>query len=710
MSENTKPSSSQFYQYLRNIGLITDKDVNNLISKTTDLDDKKKLFEVSNILGSYTPADWFDISAALHYNWVKYENKWKENNASPASVSTAPNSTGLPLSSNLKMASLVVRPPRNDEHLVSKAGIPDSSVTARDLSSRTSPTIDKYYAYSARSPGQNLPPPIIEEEYSSKQSQEDKQLLKKAFDHNELSLYKSVVTNLFINVRKAIYKTIFRRIQNVTTGRKVYSRASSKERTDIKPITPGRNRPSQALTNNSGGQGSKPESRKNSSERQNEKKHYLKLYNDYFLQLEKKITKYEAKSQEEAQAYPFTPKIQPFEANSPEIVSNLKTPVFDRLIKTKPVDEQKRIWLSHEYQELKKATFQPDLSLTRKRENEDDSRFTSPEVMKEMAANRLYKDAKFKEKLLSLKQMQGYNDKLDGCTFSPKVLSPYKRGKKFSNGWVYKSADRLYLESARRNKKILKKQATIHEAELDGCTFAPEIYTQKYRERTSKSPVNFEGDTQVFERLYSGAQKKREQRSIYIQEIIEHDEKISPEYKMKQLSRSRSNPQYKGLKGHMSMEQGMGSDDENVAFDRLYNDLKKRNVKIDNLRKKVDKEQGATFKPKINKSYSLHTKNLKMSSIQTRPNEEDSACEPYQIESAKSSATKNKKIDNFKKKIIEFSPNGGNQISKSGKKPNNVYMPVDKYGSNSKPKENDDDYYFFDPEGIQQKNGNHYDE
>ena len=336
-----------------------------------------------------------------------------------------------------------------------------------------------------------------------------------------------------------------------------------------------------------------------------------KLYEDHFVQSEKKLHQWTINRLEEEKECRFTPQVNPVTYASPTLAQTLNTPVFDRLSKKKHLD----IRLHQESfaeREMRGVSFEPDLSLTRGRRRDSSSRSLDNESRKALASERLYQKAVEREKRLMIARAKEQNRQQHSYSFSPKVLSPMKSKSEFRRKGLESSVERLHSSGKKemRDKMIL--EAEVREKEMKDHPFHPIDMPGSAKKRRSDATRN----PNPFERLYEFAKRKNELMRELEQEMTKQDLPKSVKSARAVFDRTRSLQEFLNEEKKGSATKSPGGliptvrpfsptekreDTESSAFNRLYSDQKEREKKIKQKRDRVLEDGGYTFKPHLYK-------------------------------------------------------------------------------------------------------------
>ena len=284
-------------------------------------------------------------------------------------------------------------------------------------------------------------------------------------------------------------------------------------------------------------------------------------------------------------------------------------------------NEQKRIRL-----ETEGCTFQPNASKSPQRSRSPDEVF-----------NRLQQDLrKEKEMINSAKKIQF---ELRDCTFKPNITNS-RAQTMYTEEDGYNSVgspshdqtfDRLYREYQSKRHVTLENELRKQAMEVKGCTFQPQLLTNRSRSREKNEPERYNQLYKLHSERQRSLMKKRidkveeeEKRYTFKPQTIASPRKrgnSKTDSKPVQERCSEWNDEKKRkieerLQQKMHNEQTMNqelnlpaknhnktldtSGDQTSAYERLYLDSSHKKVRKEILEKKVLKELGASFTPKTN--------------------------------------------------------------------------------------------------------------
>jgi len=542
MSDTSRTRNLHFFSHLLNTGIVDEEQYEEMCEKLADSDEKHILFQISNFFANFTASDWFDLSCRIHGNWQKFP----------------PQSQGMtPVSShNTHFAQYPNSARDNGEYGSKRKGtnqdLPSESYRAGEKRNLTTGNIVKTETKQWE--------PVRQQKYGKEDP--------KFITPNKPSQNEQVKERL--GKSSEGYSKMSNRNSQTDVKRSI-SPKENENRTPKSKISP--HQRNERLSG--GSEGKDPHSR---------------LYYDFFQKSANMKIKREMKNSKELENCTFVPQVNPVDNTNYALVNTLKIPVYERLHQTRQVPDN--IMLEkQEYKELKGATFHPDISKSQKYRLRQDQT-TSPENRKQEAVERLYDGAKIKEKILWVKQMTKKEQEIEGCTFSPKVLSPQRDKENFLKNHLSKSIDRLYDENLKRQRKLLKKEVEMREQEMEECTFHPERATRNYRAK--ENDLN---DLAAHDRLYERFKRKQQSVNNSLQDIYDGSARKSK----RRDSRSQRSHSALQEKTNRSPKYYAENNEINTpAFDRLYKDMIKRKLKMEQLRERVNKEEGVTFKPKTN--------------------------------------------------------------------------------------------------------------
>jgi hypothetical protein len=542
MSQVSRERNLHFCSHLQSLGIIDEDQFNIILDKCAKSDEKQTLFQISNYFANFTASDWFDLTSRLYHNWQRLPNQSQD-----TPYSSIPHQNPAQLAQKSEQTQGQIRKNNSQQDVSSSENLKRSQNNTKQW------------------------------EASQKQQrgveQEDSQYQTPSKSGNTSSRRREEQTRQEGNVNgKGSQRT-------ASYGESKRS-VSPNSINENKTVTP-RKTPTPTRTHN------KQQSSSNLANSV-EGDTYNRLYNDFFQKRATMEFKREIKKSAELDNCTFVPQVNPVDQENHTLVSSLRVPVYDRLLQAKQVPAN--VFLEkHEYRELKGATFQPDISKSQRNINKWNASqmLGSPEDRKREATDRLYEDAQIKEKILFIKQMSEKDKEFDGCTFSPKILSPQKDKDSLKRD-LTKSVDRLYDENLKRHRKLLKKEVESREQEMEECTFAPERPAKNYRSKESELD-----DLDVHDRLYERFKKKQQDTEI----------NYASNQSQKKGGSARANSALLEKVSRSPNSRGFVTENPELntpAFDRLYRDMIKRKTKMGELQEKFDKEDGLTFKPKTN--------------------------------------------------------------------------------------------------------------
>jgi len=546
MSQVSRERNLHFFGYLQSIGIFDEEQFDTIADKCSQSDEKQTLFQISNFFANFTASDWFDLTCRMYNNYQRLPNQSQDLPYSPVIQQNPPQSSQTVRSGNTEQGHI-----RKNNSIISQ----ENSETAR--------TVDKRAQNNSRGETKQWEP-------SQKQQRVDQE------DPKYQTPSKSGNSTRRNQDNEGNGKT-----SNRTPSYGENKRSVSPN--ENKTVTP-RKTPTPTRTQNRQQQASSSAAATDET--------YNRLYNDFFQKRATMEYKREMKKSAELDECTFVPQVNPVDEENHALKSSLRVPVYDRLLQAKQIPAN-LILEKQEYKELKGATFQPDISKSQKNNKWSPYQLGSPEDRKREAVERLYEDAQIKEKIMFIKQMSRKEQEFEGCTFSPKVLSPQKDKDSFIKRDLTKSVDRLYDENLRRHRKLLKKEVEVREQEMEECTFQPDRQARNYRSKESDLD-----DLEVHDRLYERFKKKQHESAVSEANYASnqsHRAKSSTRANSAMLEKVSKSPNPRGFVTE-------APDVNTPAFDRLYKDMIKRKMKMNELQDKFDKEDGLTFKPKTNNS------------------------------------------------------------------------------------------------------------
>lgn len=293
----------------------------------------------------------------------------------------------------------------------------------------------------------------------------------------------------------------------------------------------------------------------------------------------------------------FSPKINKYHSSPKASMENL--PAYQRLskIKTPSKDLQK---LSRENKELEGATFQPDLSLTN-RGKISTPRCESPEYQSAIVSERLYKDFQSKQHTLLLQRESLKAQELAECTFKPQLFSS-PVSQRTLNRKNSDAADRLYQDSVRRSLDKIKAEK-IKENERSECTFHPQKFTADYENKNKNRVMKNDGILTRIPDLLKEVDEQDRESAAQTTRCSKNPGGQSPRSQLGKVLKGRSQSTLLHDDPLQEITRPLIQKESNLeAFNRLYEEGKKRKHKISALEAKVNQERGVTFKPMTSKS------------------------------------------------------------------------------------------------------------
>lgn len=339
---------------------------------------------------------------------------------------------------------------------------------------------------------------------------------------------------------------------------------------------------------------------------------YEKLYADSFEKDKFLKLKKQAQMTEILKDCTFTPQI-----NQNKIVSKkLEVPVFERLSKqtTKHI---KGFPESHkQIMEMQECTFRPQILKYMNQIN------TEREFQ---AFERLYENAdSLRQNQKAKKQNYEENEKKE-LIFAPEINKTSDIIMKKKRGDLQDDSpfDRLYNISV--EKKIQAKNEEFSRLDENEYTFKPEThYTENYQ-KNSKI-LQEHKNLNIYDRLYMN------QNDIK----LKNSNSFSKNQEKSKNSDKKNSEKKKNLK----------EDKSTPIFNRLYNQRFLKAKKIDEIKKVYYKENGITFRPKINET----PRNLSVSCYSNNSSARKSARNQQEKYLNKSFSTKSMHLDSNKKK------------------------------------------------------------
>ena len=575
MTEHNRSNNLAFFDYCETVGLFDEQTSKRFRTDFRDADQRQLLCELAKYLEFLTASDFYDISNRFYYHWLANLQRQKTPRGSQVSQTVYPSSHQHALEGT--------RP-------VSEAHKVEDSIRVKQFE----PT------QSRRASNTQLLSPESQEEREIELFYSSKNPSKRTTTRREPSAQLQPQETFGSSSKQPVPTSDNRKITKLfdlySKLEKKMSKNSFDVSKDLHQESPYRSR-------------SPPEKVRSPLVSPNAKRHDL-LYEDYFAQNEAKALKWHMARLEELSDCTFAPKTNQ-NKNSKILSDLLKTPVFDRLSKVKPVKESLQQH-SFDSRALKGATFSPDISRSQAKYSiTEDNR--SPEVKKTQAAERLYEKAKLKERNLIMKRIVSQERESKNYPFCPQVQSPTKDKRRFQQN-IGEHVERMYSEADRRKRNLIKKEGAQRDKEMEIYTFTPASMTKKYRSKSgSRSP-------DPFNRLYSEAVKRHEKSQVFEREMAERDSmrNASSASANKRLGRSQSatsmvvrkkrsfdaGSELRSPYAAVSQFKDTTESSETPAFDRLYNQQKIKEERMKKLEAEIMRERGVTFKPKsMTKSY-----------------------------------------------------------------------------------------------------------
>jgi len=569
MSDNLQEHNQRYFEYLAEIGLVDKDQYQHLVAKCSDKEEKRLVFEISNIFANFTASDWFELSCRVYTNWARGSETQssQEETGQRAKLFSDDNQQRVP--KDIRNVLSQYSQATQDTQIISRDVTTDRKVESRDEEQPRSKgltaaqLIESSPMNYSRTTGDGMPSPTLTEQFRFRSK------LARMVE----AFARAGKRNMFDQLKRYhYYQKAVLKAYSISPTKK----AASPTKSPIKKVSSPPKSPSNQTPNSA--------KKKRGFVENN---YYLKLYADYFHQQEVLNQKRELTKQKEMQECTFNPKTNPVDASNQGLNNLLKVPVYERLGHIKPLPEE--IFLQkQEFKELRGATFHPDISKSQKKiRSKYDYSDMSPEDAIARHTERLYSNAQEKEKNLFVKRMQHHDKEIEGCTFSPMVLSPSKNRKVD----LSKSVERLYDDNVRRHRELLKKEVELREQELEECTFQPNRPARNYKPK--KESDLFRNDIPTHERLYERS-KKKDRRSVHETSLDEGNRSA------KRLNRSQSATSERGTRAAGKKTVADILNINTPAFDRLYNEMIRRKQRLSELKEKVEKEEGITFHPQTN--------------------------------------------------------------------------------------------------------------
>ena len=174
----------------------------------------------------------------------------------------------------------------------------------------------------------------------------------------------------------------------------------------------------------------------------------------------------------------------------------------------------------------------------------------------------------------------------------------------FSKDDIPSTFDKLYKESEKKKRNLIKREIISQEIELEGCTFSPNILVT-----SSNNSEIYKTESSPYERLYKDFQKRNESLKQRQKELAEENHRLSsmvftnvPGCKTRN---KETGDNQKEDKNYIKKEKpNIAPGNMKTGFERLYEMDKIYKANKVDLSKRVMQEMGVSFAPKINK---VHT-------------------------------------------------------------------------------------------------------
>jgi len=275
-----------------------------------------------------------------------------------------------------------------------------------------------------------------------------------------------------------------------------------------------------------------------------EEKLFDRLHLEYFKKQEMQEVNERLRKAKEMSNCTFKPKI--IKHNSSQTTLN----TYERLSQSNRIKRQEYYELQKKTNELRYCTFQPQTLSQSFSETE------------EAVCDRLYRQGEITKQVHKMRAQKRKEKELSECTFKPIINTRRSESKQSRDERI----NEMQKEYEMRNRELAKKAIQQEESIKAHCTFQPKLI--------SKAKSNVEEEVPYYERLYKRHEQKQKMLERKRQELIEEEQKL----KLFVSKNSNSEP----------------------GFNRLYEQDKIYKQKKADLSKKVMKERGISFTPRIN--------------------------------------------------------------------------------------------------------------
>ena len=318
---------------------------------------------------------------------------------------------------------------------------------------------------------------------------------------------------------------------------------------------------------------------------------FERLHNESFYKNYTKRKNEEMKLREELKECTFKPKTSKSETSRIDTT----TDVFERLQKDHRKEREEINASIRAKKEMEGCTFHPQVHTSH---HTDQGQFDYPlNLSIDHTFERLYRESNLRKQLQMENELKKQEMELKDCTFKP--VSTARRFDDKEPSDINERIQKLYNLHFEQQRNLAKKRLELKEKETEGCTFTPSILSP------STKPKDLDKSMNAPDRLLKWEEEKKKKLQ----------EKRDLEARERSASRNR------GIRDRKN------SKDEN-RYEKLYKDGEVKKHKIEELEKKVLREIGASFTPKVNSRskaspVTSSLSNLKspgLSSSQTTPN------------------------------------------------------------------------------------------
>jgi len=300
-----------------------------------------------------------------------------------------------------------------------------------------------------------------------------------------------------------------------------------------------------------------------------------KLHSEAATKHEMKLLNEQIRKHKEVENCTFQPRIRSSSQMSPRCET--QQVVYERLANSNKIQKQKYYEAQKEANEIKYCTFQPQLPKAGRAKGISQSALNVYTDENEPVYDRLHKRAEIIEQERQSKALYNKDKELDSCTFKPKINRGSKPQRSISQDSRFND---LYMDHAKKQQKLQKKELEREESLRKNYTFKPKLETSKLMSSLSQSEL---ADNEVprYERLYIKHAEKEKMLEKKRKELEEEERKLRAFATKKPLKSIENN-------------------NKTEPFDRLYNQQKVYKQKKEELGKKVLQELGVSFTPRIN--------------------------------------------------------------------------------------------------------------